>query len=225
MKLCPKCKQNFEDTLSFCLQDGTPLLGVTSSSDPNAPTVVITPPAPSIKKPQPTEQLYQESTQSVSSTDNPVSLISPVGAAFAVICFFLPWVQQSCSGKTEIITGLELAQKDRFLWILPLMGIVSIAAYFICKSRKAIVKARPYIIGSSTLALFFFIYNLYNILSVAGYFSRDGGNKDTNAQIKSGSVGIVIGFILSIVGCAFMRSDSAVSRENHKADDSKNHKT
>ncbi|MEK6335005.1 MAG: hypothetical protein AABM67_08660 [Acidobacteriota bacterium] len=44
------------------------------------------------------------------------------GAAIVLICFFLPWVQVSCAGARDSLTGLNLARNDHpLLWLIPLL--------------------------------------------------------------------------------------------------------
>ena len=45
-----------------------------------------------------------------------------LSAAFIVLfCFFLPWVQVSCAGARDTLTGLDLARNDHpSLWLIPL---------------------------------------------------------------------------------------------------------
>jgi len=41
-------------------------------------------------------------------------------AAFALICFFMPWVQVSCVGIKDSASGLELTNAgDRLGWLIP----------------------------------------------------------------------------------------------------------
>ncbi|HXG64370.1 MAG TPA: hypothetical protein VNO70_04635, partial [Blastocatellia bacterium] len=41
-------------------------------------------------------------------------------AVFALICFFLPWMQLSCLGLRDSVSGLDLARGgDRLLWLVP----------------------------------------------------------------------------------------------------------
>jgi hypothetical protein len=43
-------------------------------------------------------------------------------AAFILVCFFLPWLQVSCAGMKDSVSGLDLARETSpSLWILPLM--------------------------------------------------------------------------------------------------------
>jgi hypothetical protein len=42
-------------------------------------------------------------------------------AAFVLICFFLPWVQLSCVGLKDSVSGYDLAREgDQVLWFVPL---------------------------------------------------------------------------------------------------------
>src|SRR3954447_601687 len=48
-------------------------------------------------------------------------------AVFALICFFLPWVQVSCAGLKDSESGFDLARGgDRVLWFIPLFMFVVI---------------------------------------------------------------------------------------------------
>jgi hypothetical protein len=46
-------------------------------------------------------------------------------ATFVLICFFLPWVQLSCVGIRDAVSGYDLAREgDRFLWFIPLFMLL-----------------------------------------------------------------------------------------------------
>jgi hypothetical protein len=46
-------------------------------------------------------------------------------ALFVLICFFLPWVQVSCLGVKDSVSGFQLAQDgDHVLWLLPCLMLV-----------------------------------------------------------------------------------------------------
>jgi hypothetical protein len=46
-------------------------------------------------------------------------------AGFALICFFLPWLQVSCLTLRDSATGLELARRDnQMLWLIPLFMLL-----------------------------------------------------------------------------------------------------
>jgi hypothetical protein len=40
-----------------------------------------------------------------------------------LVCFFLPWVQVSCGGAHDALTGMNLARQDNsLLWLIPLLS-------------------------------------------------------------------------------------------------------
>jgi len=42
-------------------------------------------------------------------------------AIIVLVCFFLPWVQVSCAGANDTLSGLNLARHDdALLWLIPL---------------------------------------------------------------------------------------------------------
>ena len=48
-------------------------------------------------------------------------------ALFVLICFFLPWVQVSCMGAKDSVSGFNLAREgDRALWLVPLLMIAAL---------------------------------------------------------------------------------------------------
>ena len=45
-------------------------------------------------------------------------------ALIVLVCFFLPWVQVSCAGAQESLTGLNLARNGHsLLWLIPLLTL------------------------------------------------------------------------------------------------------
>ena len=78
------------------------------------------------------------------------------GAIVVLICFFLPWVQVSCAGARDSLTGLNLARNDHpLLWLIPLL-MLAVAVLGLLRVRgerptlQAIVSA---ISGGVTLVL------------------------------------------------------------------------
>lgn len=48
-------------------------------------------------------------------------------ALIVLICFFLPWVQVSCAGARDTLTGLDLARNGHaLLWLIPLLMLAVI---------------------------------------------------------------------------------------------------
>ena len=61
-----------------------------------------------------------------------------VSAAFiALVCFFLPWVQVSCGGARDSLTGWDLARnEDALLWLVPIM-MLAVIAFNLLRAWKA----------------------------------------------------------------------------------------
>ena len=52
-------------------------------------------------------------------------------AAFVLLCFFLPWLQVSCAGLKDSVSGINLARETSpSLWIIPLIMLVVLAIGF-----------------------------------------------------------------------------------------------
>jgi hypothetical protein len=48
-------------------------------------------------------------------------------AAFVLICFFLPWVELSCLGVRDSVSGYDLARAgDRILWLVPILMLLNL---------------------------------------------------------------------------------------------------
>ena len=56
--------------------------------------------------------------------------INTSAAIIVLVCFFLPWVQVSCAGAKDTMSGLDLARDGQgLLWFLPvLMGALILSA-------------------------------------------------------------------------------------------------
>ena len=52
-------------------------------------------------------------------------------AAFVLVCFFLPWVELSCLGIRDSVSGYDLARAgDNLLWIVPILMLIIIILAF-----------------------------------------------------------------------------------------------
>ena len=46
-------------------------------------------------------------------------------AAFVLVCFFLPWLQLSCLGVRDSVSGYDLARTgDKLLWFVPILMLL-----------------------------------------------------------------------------------------------------
>lgn len=47
-------------------------------------------------------------------------------AAFVLICFFMPWVELSCTGLKDSVSGFDLARSTSLLWLIPVFMLAVI---------------------------------------------------------------------------------------------------
>ena len=61
-----------------------------------------------------------------------------LSAAIAVlVCFFLPWIQVSCAGAKDNLSGLDQArQDDALLWLVPLL-MSAVLVFALVRMRAA----------------------------------------------------------------------------------------
>lgn len=68
-------------------------------------------------------------------------------AAFVLICFFLPWVELSCMGLEDSVSGFDLAREDKLLWIVPIAMLLVLIAGLV----RAIWQKAPWILAFTGL--------------------------------------------------------------------------
>jgi len=68
------------------------------------------------------------SSESITTTMNGARRATLSLAGFVLICFFLPWVEASCPGMKDSISGYDLARDEGVLWIIPLSMLVVVVA-------------------------------------------------------------------------------------------------
>jgi hypothetical protein len=57
--------------------------------------------------------------------------VSTSAALIALVCFFLPWIQVSCGGSKDLISGVHLARDGHaLLWIIPVLLTLAIVLNF-----------------------------------------------------------------------------------------------
>jgi hypothetical protein len=68
---------------------------------------------------------------------NAIRRINLSAAIIVLVCFFLPWVQVSCAGSKETLSGVDLARHDDpLLWIIPLL-ICALLVFAVLRIRRA----------------------------------------------------------------------------------------
>jgi hypothetical protein len=78
------------------------------------------------------------------------------GAIIVLACFFMPWVQVSCAGATDALSGVDLARSDHtLLWLIPLLmvAVVSMALLRAWKETPRAVGITSAICGAVVIFL------------------------------------------------------------------------
>src|SRR5436190_14694622 len=87
-----------------------------------------------------------------------LSRINLSAAIIVLVCFFLPWVQVSCAGAKDTLSGLDLArQDDALLWLVPLL-LCAVLVFVLLRMRAA----RPQLLGVLSTACGLIVVVLMN---------------------------------------------------------------
>lgn len=64
--------------------------------------------------------------------------INTSAAIVVLVCFFLPWVQVSCAGSRDMLSGVDLARDGHgLLWFVPvLMGALIVSAILFMRRKQ-----------------------------------------------------------------------------------------
>lgn len=236
---CTNCGKPFAPTDKFCRSCaadlsnsnhtvGIPLVTPEGSPGPSPTSPGFVPNFSNVIQPiQPTvssgvTQVAGSAAETATETRKPTGTqwISPSLAAFALICFFLPWVEVSCSAFGSRVagrsaSGADLAQFDGSLWFLPLLAIVIIVLFFAFKMQDKLANARPFIAIAAGIALVFLAFKAINVgQTMSGAPSLGFGDEwRTGLDIRPefGVFGVIIGFLGALVGAAVLVPINTVS--------------
>jgi hypothetical protein len=79
-------------------------------------------------------------------------------AIIVLVCFFLPWVQVSCAGAQDTLSGWALARQDEpLLWLVPL-SMCAVLIFVLLRMRAA----RPQLLGVLSTATGLIVVFLMN---------------------------------------------------------------
>jgi hypothetical protein len=72
---------------------------------------------------------------------NALRRINLSAAIIVLVCFFLPWVQVSCAGAQDTLSGFDLARNDHaLLWLIPVL-MAALLLLALARGWKASPKA------------------------------------------------------------------------------------
>lgn len=136
------------------------------------------------------------------NNNNVKFFVTPIGAAVAALCFFLPWVEFSCGGMRKTASGSELGG---ILWIVFLAALVILITFFYFRSQNQLSKSVKVIQSSSYIALI--ILAIRYLIFMSGEKTEMGTIRpqDIGFSIQFGAIGTLLGFLTSLIGSAFLK--------------------
>lgn len=142
-----------------------------------------------------------------SSRSSLFAWLSPAGAVIILVCFFLPWLEVSCSGKKIIGSGLTFAQKAAPLWLIPAFAVLVLLLFIWYWKGLSLTWFKILLMTLAVLGIVMLVFTYISIeQKLSGFVVR----KITSHEIKSGLIGTAIGFgliILSALGVRAARRD------------------
>ncbi len=133
--------------------------------------------------------------------------LTPAGAGIAIICFFLPWVKVSCGTVTVQATG---AQLGGIFWTVFAAATIIVLSFFFFWKRRELIKARLVtLIG----AVFSVALMIYKFVAAFGGNPSDINMSDIGGVLRIGAFGSFAGFLLSVLGTAFMVDEKELPAE------------
>lgn len=138
MKRCPACRQTYsDDALSFCTDDGTPLVAEMNRSDDLQATIMATPPPPRPQQPAynstSTTQVYQGSPPSWPPSSAPYDFAPPARPKPTVAYFIIGGSLLAAAflgfiWLVGVVAGIGGGLIHLFLLLALLIGFVGVLA-------------------------------------------------------------------------------------------------
>lgn len=129
--------------------------------------------------------------------------LSPAGAILILICFLLPWLEVSCSGKKIIGSGLFFAQKAAPLWLIPTFAVLVLLLFFWYRKGLPLGWFRAFLMTLAALGILMVVFTYISIEQKLGGFMV---KRITSHEIKGGLIGTGVGFLLVILSALGMRA-------------------
>ncbi len=133
-----------------------------------------------------------------------LGFIAPA-ACFALISFFLPWVEFDEGFMRRVLNGVELAEHNRVLYLVPLAALVCLGA-FLTKAKRNAQKSKSVIIFSSLVAMAVLIYQYVELIRNTGGRGSRHVIVVEQVTLQYGSYATFLAFLAVLLGALFLTS-------------------
>ncbi|MBF0449818.1 MAG: hypothetical protein HQK75_03875 [Candidatus Magnetomorum sp.] len=117
------------------------------------------------------------------------------------------------------MTKVYKVRGNRIFWLVFVSALLIILVFFIYKNTNQLEKAKPIIVLSAICAICIMIYQY--IRFQAGFdngFGKTIKPQDLGFSLKFGSIGTLIGFLLSLFGAFHLNSTDSKSHDSERKD-------
>ena len=132
--------------------------------------------------------------------------ISPIAAAIALVCFFLPWVKFTHGGSEIVQSGFQLGGG---VWILFLLAALIAGSVATFRTRGATDRARPVVILASLIGMGWALYEYFGSKSALSTSVGTIVPADASLEVAWGGVLVFLGFFVALIGSVFVRGNRA----------------
>jgi hypothetical protein len=143
-----------------------------------------------------TESQKSEPSASISVTKS--GSRSLVGGGLAAVCFFLPWIQVSCMGQTQTLSGNQIASEKGIVWLVLIAAIAIVVITLHYRSTGKMQEGRKQIAIASLIGLGIIAWNY---LQFKGGIDTPQGRMSAamlNLSWQLGVFGTIAGFLIAL---------------------------
>ncbi|MDD4050941.1 MAG: hypothetical protein PHR28_03430 [candidate division Zixibacteria bacterium] len=123
--------------------------------------------------------------------------VTPAGAAIALICFFLPWVEASCGPVTVRANGPRIGG---VFWLVLAAAIVILVTFPYFWKRREWFWLKIVTLAASAVGILVILYKFLDTFSSG---KIDLKLTDIGSILRIGSFGTIFGFVLAALGAFY----------------------
>jgi hypothetical protein len=129
--------------------------------------------------------------------------VTPAGAAIAVICFFLPWIEASCGPVTVRANGPGIGG---IFWLVLVAAIVILVSFPYFWKRRQWFWLKVVTLAASAGGVIIVLYKFFDVFSSGKVNLK---LTDIGSILRIGSFGTIFGFALAALGAFYFYPDGS----------------